>query len=80
MEQTPQPDLTIGQAHGGHWKDLIEQHNLVARQVLTPEEASKLLNHSVDQPIPADIAKVLDRCLHATSKKPNPAPPPSTAR
>jgi hypothetical protein len=74
MEQTPQQDLTIGQAHGGYWKDLIAQHNLVERQVLTQEEASKLLNHSVDQPIPTDLAQVLDRCLAATAKKPIPAP------
>ena len=70
MEQTPQQDLTIGQAHGGYWKKLIERHNLIERQVLTQEEASKLLNQSVDQPIPADVAQVLDRCLAATAKKP----------
>lgn len=66
MEQTPQPDLTIGQARGGRLKTLIEQHNLVARQVLTQEEASRLLNHSVNQPVPPPLADLLDKVIAAT--------------
>ena len=79
MEQTPQQDLTIGQAHGGYFKTLIEQHNLIERQVLTQEEASKLLNHSVFQPTPANLAQIMDRVLHATAKKPTPSLQPTTS-
>ncbi|MCF7786775.1 MAG: hypothetical protein K9N47_11680 [Prosthecobacter sp.] len=63
---SPQPGLTIGQAHGGLLKNLIEQHNLVARQVLTQEEAEKLLKHSVHQPKPDSLVQLLERVVAAT--------------
>ena len=79
MESTPQQDLTIGQAHGGYWKKSIEQHNLVARQVLTKEEASKLLNHSVHQPVPPTLADLLDKVIAATRRPAPHRPPAATA-
>ena len=80
MEQTPQQDLTIGQAHGGYWKDLIEQHNLIARQVLTQEEASKLLNHSVHQPVPPPLTDLLDKVIAAIRRPAPSARPPLRPR
>jgi hypothetical protein len=74
MEPTPQQDLTIGLAHGGLLKNLIEQHNLVARQVLTPEEAGKLLNHSVHEPKPDSLVQLLERVIAATRSPATTAP------
>ena len=61
MEPTPPTALTIGQAHGGLLKTFVEQHKLVENQVLTQEEAAKLLNHSCDAPKPLEIQDLLHR-------------------
>lgn len=74
MEQTPQQDLTLGQVRGGRLKNLIEQHNLIARQVLTPAEAEKLLNHSVHEPVPPAMADLLDMVIAVTRR---PVRPPA---
>lgn len=55
--------MTIGQAHGGLLKTLLEQHKLVENQVLTPEEAEKLLNHPYDAPKPLEIQDLLRRAM-----------------
>ena len=63
MEPTPHKDLTIGQAHGGLLKTLIEEHKLVENQVFTPEEAEKLLKHPYDAPKPLEIQDLLRRAM-----------------
>jgi hypothetical protein len=61
-------------------KTLIEQHNLVARQVLTQEEASKLLNPSVHQPVPPPLADLLDKVIAAIRRPAPTARPPLRPR
>jgi hypothetical protein len=75
MEPNPQQNLTVGQAHGGFWKNLIERHNLVACQVLTQDEVSRLLNHSLNQPFPSELDEIMDRVQQATRSAPAPARP-----
>jgi hypothetical protein len=65
MEPTHPTDLTIGQAYGGLLKTFVEQHKLVENQVLTLEEAEKLLNHSCDAPKPLEIQDLLHRVSRA---------------
>ena len=66
MEPTLQQDLTLGEIGGGYLKSLIEQHNLIENQVLTQEEAEKLLNHSYSVPEPPEIEDCLRRVMDAT--------------
>ncbi len=69
MEQTPHPDLTIGQAHGGLLRSYIEEHKLVENQVLSQEEAEKLLNHPYDAPKPLEIQDLLRRAMDEVKRQ-----------
>lgn len=80
MAQTPHPDLTIGQAHGGLLKNLIEQHKLVENQVLSQEEAEKLLKHPYDAPKPLEIQDLLHRAMAEVSRQRHPRPSKAPAR
>ncbi|MBL9118148.1 MAG: hypothetical protein JNJ83_24290 [Verrucomicrobiaceae bacterium] len=67
METPPQTGLTIAQAYGGLWKNLIEKLNLIEKQVLTQEEADQFLAHKLDDPYPerlAAIARKITRAEH----------------
>jgi hypothetical protein len=76
MEPTPPQDLTIGQAHGGLLKNLIVEHKLVENQVLTPEEAEKLLMHPFDAPKTWEIRDLLHRTMTEVERQRRQSPAP----
>lgn len=49
MEPKHPTDMTIGQAFGGRLTEMTELHNLVENQVVTQEEAQKVLNYSFNK-------------------------------
>ncbi len=61
MDTTLPKDLTIGQAFGGLLTTMIERHNLVENQVLTQEEAQKVLNYSFDKRQTWEVQDLLAR-------------------
>ena len=69
MEPKHPTDMTIGQAHGGLLKKTIERLNLVENQVLTQEEASLLLNYSVNKSQTWQVQDLLERVSQAYTQK-----------
>jgi|UniRef100_UPI003784BF79 hypothetical protein len=60
MEPIPQQEtLTIGQVHGGLFKTSIEHLNLIGKNLLTQEQADRLLVFPFNQEQPPEIQESL---------------------